>query len=195
METFWFVAVIIIGYFLGNISPSTLMGRAQGVDIKKEGSGNAGTTNALRVLGKKAAAITLIVDIGKGFIAVQLGFLLSTPLAAMLCALTAFMGHIWPVFFKFKGGKGVAVAFGAILAVNWQLALLTFAILLITTLFTRMVSMGSVIAALTFPLTSYFLERDFLWIGSVMALLLLYAHRGNIKRILKGEESKLSFKK
>ena len=74
MERFWFVLVIIIAYFLGNISPSILLGRAKGVDIKKEGSGNAGTTNALRVLGKKAAVITLIIDISKGFAAVQIGY-------------------------------------------------------------------------------------------------------------------------
>ncbi|MGF6375648.1 glycerol-3-phosphate acyltransferase PlsY [Clostridiales Family XIII bacterium PM5-7] len=195
METFMFVLVIVIGYFLGNISPATLLGRTKGVDIKKEGSGNAGTTNALRVLGKKAALITLVVDIGKGFLAVKLGFMLSTPLAAMLCALAAFIGHIWPVLFKFKGGKGVAVAFGAILAVNWQLGLITLGILALTVLLTKMVSMGSIVAAITFPITSYWLERDFFWIGAIMALLLLYAHRGNINRILKGEENKLSLKK
>lgn len=195
METFWFVLVIIIAYFLGNISPSILLGRAKGVDIKKEGSGNAGTTNALRVLGKKAAVITLIIDIGKGFLAVQIACLLSGAQAAMFAALAAFIGHIWPVLFKFKGGKGVAVAFGTILAINWQLALLALAIVALTVLITRMVSLGSVMAAVSFPVISYFLERDFFWFGIVMALIMLYAHRSNIKRIVKGEEHKLSFKK
>ncbi|WP_419026010.1 glycerol-3-phosphate 1-O-acyltransferase PlsY [Emergencia sp.] len=195
METFQFVLAIIIAYFLGNISPSILLGRAKGVDIKKEGSGNAGTTNALRVLGKKAAVITLIVDIGKGFVAVQIGYWLSGSQAAMFCALAAFIGHIWPLLFKFKGGKGVAVAFGTVLAINWQLALLALGIVALTVLITRMVSMGSVMAAVSFPLISYFLERDFFWFGIVMALIMLYAHRSNIKRIIKGEENKLSFKK
>ncbi|SCK00859.1 G3P acyltransferase [uncultured Eubacterium sp.] len=195
METFQFVLAIIIAYFLGNISPSILLGRAKGVDIKKEGSGNAGTTNALRVLGKKAAVITLIVDIGKGFAAVQIGYWLSGSQAAMFCALAAFIGHIWPLLFKFKGGKGVAVAFGTVLAINWQLALLALGIVALTVLITRMVSMGSVMAAVSFPLISYFLERDFFWFGIVMALIMLYAHRSNIKRIIKGEENKLSFKK
>lgn len=195
METFQFVLAIIIAYFLGNISPSILLGRAKGVDIKKEGSGNAGTTNALRVLGKKAAVITLIVDIGKGFVAVQIGYWLSGSQAAMFCALAAFIGHIWPLLFRFKGGKGVAVAFGTVLAINWQLALLALGIVALTVLITRMVSMGSVMAAVSFPLISYFLERDFFWFGIVMALIMLYAHRSNIKRIIKGEENKLSFKK
>lgn len=195
METFQFVLAIIIAYFLGNISPSILLGRAKGVDIKKEGSGNAGTTNALRVLGKKAAVITLIVDIGKGFAAVQIGYWLSGSQAAMFCALAAFIGHIWPLLFKFKGGKGVAVTFGTVLAINWQLALLALGIVALTVLITRMVSMGSVMAAVSFPLISYFLERDFFWFGIVMALIMLYAHRSNIKRIIKGEENKLSFKK
>ena len=195
MERFWFVLVIIIAYFLGNISPSILLGRAKGVDIKKEGSGNAGTTNARRVLGKKAAVITLIIEISNGFAAVQIGYWLSGSQAAMFCALAAFIGHIWPLLFKFKGGKGVAVAFGTVLGINWQLALLALGIVALTVLITRMVSMGSVIAAVSFPVISYFLERDFFWFGIVMALIMLYAHRSNIKRIVKGEEHKLSLKK
>lgn len=190
-----FVLVIVLAYFLGNISPSTLLARAAGLDIKKEGSGNAGTTNALRVLGKKAALITLVIDIGKGFVAVQIGYLLSTPLAAMLCALAAFIGHVWPVLFKFKGGKGVAVAFGALLGVNWQLALTALAVVIVVVALTRMVSLGSITAAASFPVAAYFMEPDFIYIGTVMAALLIYAHRGNIKRIIKGEENKLSFGK
>lgn len=193
METFKFIFVIVIAYFLGNISPSTLLARAAGLDIKKEGSGNAGTTNALRVLGKKAALITLVVDIGKGVLAVMLGYWFSVPLAAMLCALAAFMGHVWPVVFKFKGGKGVAVAFGALLGVNWQLALTALAVVAVVVLATRMVSLGSIIGALSFPVLAYFMEPDFIYIGSLMAVLLIYAHRGNIRRIIKGEENKLSF--
>ena len=189
------VISIVIAYFLGNISPATLLARAVGKDIKKEGSGNAGTTNALRVLGKKAALITLIVDIGKGVLAVKIGFAIAGPFAAMYCALAAFIGHIWPVMFKFKGGKGVAVAFGAILGVNWQLALLALLVVVVVVALTRMVSFGSITAAASFPVFAYFIEPDFFYIGFVMAALLIYAHRGNIKRILKGEESRLSFGK
>ena len=189
------VLAIVIAYFLGNISPSTLIGRARGIDIKKEGSGNEGTSNPLVGRGKKAAAVTLVIDIGKGFLAVEIGFLLAGSEAAMYCALAAFIGHIWPVLFRFKGGKGVAVAFGAILGVNWQLALLALAIVAAAVLITRMVSMGSVIVAITFPVLAWFMDPDFFWIGCVMAVIMLYAHRSNIGRIIRGEENKLSFKK
>ncbi len=195
MDTLLFVLAIVIAYFLGNISPSILLGRAMGVDIKKEGSGNAGTTNALRVLGKKAGAITLIVDIGKGVIAVLIGNALAGPEEAMYCALAAFVGHIWPAMFKFKGGKGVAVAFGGIVAINWQLGLLCLAIVAVVVLLTRMVSLGSITAALAFPVLTYFMEPDFLYVGIAMAALLIYKHKGNIQRLMKGEENKLSFKK
>ena len=90
------------------------MAKARGIDIKSEGSGNAGTTNALRVMGKKAGAVTLVVDVLKGAVAVLLGNLVCGHLCAMFCVLAAMLGHIWPVFYRFKGGKGVSTAFGAV---------------------------------------------------------------------------------
>ena len=195
MDKVLFVLTIVAAYFLGNISPSILLGRAMGVDIKKEGSGNAGTTNALRVLGKKAAVITLVVDIGKGVLAVLLGNLLAGPQAAMYCALAAFAGHVWPAMFHFKGGKGVAVAFGAIVTMNWQLGLLCLTIVAVVVLLTRMVSAGAISAALVFPVLAYFMEPDFLYPGIAMAALLIYKHKENIQRLMKGEENKLSFQK
>ena len=116
------VLMILAAYLIGNISPAIILGKISGVDIKKEGSGNAGTTNVLRVLGKKAALITLIVDISKGFLAVRLGMLLGYETGA-ICAVAVFCGHIWPCFYRFKGGKGVATAFGALLSINWMLGL------------------------------------------------------------------------
>ena len=134
-----FYVFIVLAYLLGSISPSIIQGRLAGVDIKKEGSGNAGTTNTLRVLGKKAALITLIVDIGKAVLAVFLG---STQgdLCSYICAVAVFAGHIWPVYFGFKGGKGVATAFGAILMVNWKLALIALAIAAVLTIVTKRMS-------------------------------------------------------
>ena len=105
------------------------------------------------------------------------------------------MGHIWPILFRFKGGKGVAVAFGAILGVNWQMALIMLGVVALTVLLSRMVSVGSISAGISFPFICYVMERDFFWFGLVMAAILLYAHRSNIKRVVKGEENKLSFKK
>ena len=195
MNRFMFFLVIVIAYFLGNISPSTLIGRARGIDIKKEGSGNAGTTNTLRVLGPKAALVTLIVDIGKGAAAVGLGLLLSTHVAAMFCALAAFLGHIWPVLFRLQGGKGVAVAFGAVTMLNWKLGLLALAVVVASVLITRKVSLGSVIVAFAFPFLCWKLEPDFVYIGTLMAVIVLIKHRSNIVRLIHGEEDNIHFGK
>ena len=190
-----FVILLLIAYMLGNISPSTILAKAKGIDIKKAGSGNAGTTNALRVLGAKAAVITLVIDIGKGFLAVFIAGRLLDPMQVSFCALAVFLGHVWPLLLKFKGGKGVATAFGALLALNWQLALICLGIVVLVVLVTRMVSLGSVTAALAFPFLAYFMEKEFLPAGICMALILIFKHRANIARILSGNESKLSFKK
>ena len=190
-----FVILLLIAYMLGNISPSTILAKAKGIDIKKAGSGNAGTTNALRVLGAKAAVITLVIDIGKGFLAVFIAGRFLDPMQVSFCALAVFLGHVWPLLLKFKGGKGVATAFGALLALNWQLALICLGIVVLVVLVTRMVSLGSVTAALAFPFLAYFMEKEFLTAGICMALILIFKHRANIARILSGNESKLSFKK
>ena len=186
-----FVIWVTLAYFIGNISPSILLGKALGIDIKKEGSGNAGTTNALRVLGKKAAVITLIIDIGKGVLAVWLGLRFGNETIGMFCALAVFCGHIWPCVYSFKGGKGVATAFGALLAVNWVMAVITLLIVAIGLAVSRRMSVGSLLGAVSFPITCWFLERDFLYIGMVMALIVIITHRANIARRIKGEEPKM----
>ena len=147
-----YILFLVIAYFLGNISPSTILGRLAGVDIKKEGSGNAGTTNAMRVLGVKAGVVTLIVDILKGWLAVWLGMHFGSPLCGLLCMLMVLLGHTYPVLLKFQGGKGVASAFGAILAINWQTALCVLLVAVIGAALTRKMSVGSIAAAVSFPL-------------------------------------------
>ena len=189
------IILIVIAYLLGNISPSILLGKMYGIDIKSHGSGNAGTTNALRVLGKKAGIITLIVDIGKGMIAVFLGRYFGNETIAMACGVMAFAGHIWPVFFKFKGGKGVATAFGVIFAINQVLGLAVALIMVLVVLITRRVSAGSVISALIFPFVANAYNPEYLWWTLIMAVIMLYKHNANIKRLLKGEEPKIQFKK
>ena len=181
------VLMILAAYLIGNISPAIILGKISGVDIKKEGSGNAGTTNVLRVLGKKAALITLIVDISKGFLAVRLGMLLGYETGA-ICAVAVFCGHIWPCFYCFKGGKGVATAFGALLSINWMLGLAALAIVAIGLLASKRMSVGSLLGAITFPLVCYYLEPEFFYEGSLMALIILIKHRTNIGRLLRGEE-------
>ena len=186
---------IIMAYLLGNISPSIILGKLHGIDIKKEGSGNAGTTNALRVLGKKAALITLIIDIGKGVLAVVIGKLIGGEAVGYLCALAVFCGHIWPCFYRFKGGKGVATAFGAILAVNWILGLSALGIVAVGVALSQRMSVGSLLGSVTFPLICWLLEPDFIHIGCIMAVIVLIKHRANIGRLFRGEEPKMNFKK
>lgn len=189
------IIVLIIAYLLGNISPAIILGKLSGIDIKKEGSGNAGTTNALRVMGKKAGVITLVVDILKGILAVYIGRTFGGEALAMACGLLAFIGHIWPVFFRFKGGKGVATAFGVIFAVNQIMGLTVALIMILVVLTTRRVSAGSVISALVFPFIANLYNPDYLWWTLIMAVIMLYKHSANINRLLKGEEPKLNFKK
>ena len=193
---YWEIIVsIIIAYLLGNISPSIILGKLHGIDIKKEGSGNAGTTNALRVLGKKAALITLIIDIGKGVLAVVIGKLIGGEAVGYLCALAVFCGHIWPCFYRFKGGKGVATAFGAILAVNWILGLSALGIVAVGVALSQRMSVGSLLGSVTFPIICWLLEPDFIHIGCIMAVIVLIKHRANIGRLFRGEEPKMNFKK
>lgn len=197
------IITVIVAYFMGNISPAILIGKLHGIDIKKEGSGNAGTTNVLRVLGKKAAVATLLIDIFKGVFAVLLGKLVGwyfltpeyAPYIVMACGLAVFCGHIWPMIFGFKGGKGVATAFGVLMAVSPLLGLAELGIVIVVVGLSRMVSLGSVVAALAFPFIANYYDPRYLCWGLIMALIVLYKHNANISRLVKGEESKISFKK
>lgn len=188
------VLTIIISYLIGSISPSILIGRARGIDIKKEGSGNAGTTNALRVLGAKAAVITLVVDILKGLLpAILFPLIFGMPELCYWSSLAAFIGHLFPVYYGFKGGKGVAVAFGGLLGVNWKLALLCLLTVVIVTLITKRMSAGSISGAALAVVYAFFLEKGFLPFIIIMAALIIFMHRGNIKRLINGEEPPLGF--
>ncbi len=178
----------VIAYFIGNISPSTIMAKRQGLDIKKEGSGNAGTTNALRVMGKKAGAITCIVDILKGVIAVLIGLLVCSNVGAYFCALCVFLGHVWPLVYKFKGGKGVATAFGAVLGVNPLLAAVALAITAVVVFTSKKMSLGSLVGAVAFPILAIFMEPGFVVFAAVMAIIIIIKHRANIVRLIHGEE-------
>ncbi len=204
------LVLVAISYAIGNISPAILIGKAHGIDIKKEGSGNAGTTNVLRVLGKKAAVGTLIIDIGKGVVAVLLGKFAGNYYAtrvlgltdaagihtcvigvAMFCALFVFLGHIWPVAFGFKGGKGVATAFGALMAINPLVGLSCLGVVAVMVLISRRVSVGSVCGAISLPIIAHFLEPVFMPMGTLMAIIVIVKHRGNMQRLINHEEPKL----
>lgn len=189
------ILMLIVAYFIGNVSPSILIGKAKGIDIKKEGSGNAGTTNALRVLGKKAAVATLVIDVLKGTLAVVLGGVLLGQVTAAWCVAAVFAGHVWPVFFGFRGGKGVATAFGALCGYLPAMGFTALAIVVVGVLISRRMSFGSILGAATFPLVAYFYDKSFVPIGTVLAVLVIIKHRANIVRLIHGEEPKLGEKK
>lgn len=183
-------------YFLGNISPSIILGKLIAKkDIRTMGSGNAGTTNVLRTMGKKAAAFTLVVDISKGALAVLIGNYFGGQDLAMLCGLAAFIGHIWPAIYGFRGGKGIATAAGIIVAINPLMGLSVAAIALLTIAIFKRVSVGAMVGAVCLPFISYLFDpKYFIW-AAVLAVIVLIKHRTNFKRLIKGEEPKLSFKK
>ncbi len=199
----------IIAYLLGSISFSVIFSKKiAGIDVREEGSKNAGTTNVLRTVGKKAAALTLICDILKGVIAVLIGYAISfitkdlnAALLVQIAGIFAIIGHTFPVFFKFKGGKGIATSLGILLLVNYQIGLICLVFWLIIVIFTRMVSLGSIMAAILFPVLTifiaqnYLVEGNYIIFGIVVAVLVVFNHRSNVKRILEGKENKLSFKK
>jgi glycerol-3-phosphate acyltransferase PlsY len=186
---------VLLAYFVGTISPAILLGRLYGVDIRSSGSGNAGTTNVLRVIGKKAAVITLLVDISKGFLVVALAKPFAGYAFAMLCGIAVLCGHIWPIVHEFKGGKGVATALGAILAFDFRLGLMVLILALILILLSMRVSVGALVAAAAFPVFIYAMHPVYFAPSLLMAAIIWIKHRQNIGRICRGEEPKLRFKK
>ena len=185
------VKLVIIGiaaYALGNINPSIIIGKLKGIDIRKEGSGNAGMTNTIRVMGIGAGITVFVIDVLKAFIAVRIGISFGGKYGAMVAFACVILGHCFPAAFGFKGGKGVASAFGAALALNWPSALI--AILVAGVLFgiTRRMSVASLVAALSYPVLIWHFAPDYLYFSIGAAAFLMLMHMANIKRIAKGEE-------
>src|SRR5215468_6400654 len=194
-EAFYPVA-LLIGYLLGSIPFGLILTRLAGTaDLRTIGSGNIGATNVLRTGRKGLAAATLLLDMLKGTVAVLIAGYLAGPNAAMLAALGAFLGHLFPVWLKFRGGKGVAVYIGVLIGLFWPAALF-FCLLWLATAFTsRYSSLSALVAAFVTPI--------FLWwfghlalasLAVVLTLLLFYMHRENIKRLQSGTESRIGQK-
>ena len=188
-------ALVLVAYLAGSIASAILVCRALGLpDPRGEGSGNPGATNVLRIAGRGPAALTLAGDVLKGLAPVLLAKVLSpSPTAAALCALAAFLGHLYPVFFRFRGGKGMATALGAIAALAWPVAAAMCAIWLLVAAATRYSSLASMTAAAGAPVAA-------LWLAphpanpavlGIVAALLLWRHRGNIRRLAEGTESRI----
>ena len=203
-----YIIVAIIAYLLGSISFSVIISKKMaGFDVREKGSGNAGSTNVLRTVGKKAAVLTLICDCLKGVLAILIAYIagnivkdIDKSFLVQLTGIFVVIGHTFPVFFKFKGGKGVATSLGVLLMVNWQIGLICLVFALVLMALTRFVSLGSVAAAVLFPVltvfirTNYLVPGNYIIFGIILAVLVIFNHRENVKRLLEGKENKLSFK-
>ena len=191
--------LIAASYLIGSLSSAIILCKLAGLpDPRTEGSGNPGATNVMRIGGKKLAALTLVGDLLKGLIPVVIAWLLQqSPLTVSLVAIAAFLGHLFPIFFGFKGGKGVATALGAILGLNYLVALCALAVWIIIFVITKISSLSALIAAVSAPIFLYFFNAssEIVWAVIFMDILLIYRHKGNIQRLLKGEEGKLKAKK
>ena len=204
-----YIVIGIIAYLIGSISFSVIISKKmEGFDVREKGSKNAGSTNVLRTVGKKAAVITLLCDVLKGVVAVLIAYIVGKfvdnvdrAILVQVAALCVVIGHTFPIFFKFKGGKGVATSLGIVLLLNWQIGLICLVFALVLMILTRMVSLGSVSAAILFPVLTifitenYLVEGNYIIFGILLAAFVVYNHRANVKRILTGTENKLNFNK
>jgi len=205
-----YIIVAVIAYLIGSINFSVILSKKlAGFDVREKGSGNAGTTNMLRSVGK-AAAITLVCDVLKGVVAVLIALIIGAivqsadkSLLVQIAGILVVVGHTFPIFFEFKGGKGVATSLGILLISNWQIGLICLVFALVLIALTRMVSLGAVGAAVLFPVLTLFIHNHYLVTdGSgylvysiLLAIIVIFNHRENIQRILSGNENKISFKK
>ena len=206
-----YIIVGILAYLAGSINFSIIISKKMaGFDVREKGSGNAGTTNMLRSVGKKAAALTLLCDILKGVVAIGIAILagriienIDKALLLQIAAIAVVLGHTFPIFFQFKGGKGVATSLGVLLLVNWKIGLICLVFALALIFLTRMVSLGSVGAAILYPVLVLFIHTNYtvsegsnyFIFSIILAAIVAFNHRTNIKRLMNGTENRISFKK
>ena len=211
------VIIAVLSYLVGSIPTSIIVARAmRGIDIRQHGSGNAGGTNVIRVLGWKAGVFVILMDIAKGLLATMviarlmdgsLPFENRTPfddftVVQIIAGCAAILGHVWTVFAGFRGGKGIATAGGMLLGVAPVEVAVSFGVFLVVFLLTQYVSLGSLSAAVTFPLSMFLRENVFMvnidgydtliFFSIGVSLLVIYTHRSNIGRLLKGSENRIS---
>ena len=210
----YYIIMGIIAYLIGSINFSILISKKKaGFDIREKGSGNAGTTNVLRTLGKGAAVVTLILDILKGVITIWLSIFFSfvlykiwninldSAILVQISGICVILGHTYPIYFGFKGGKGVATALGILLVTNWHIGLICLVFALVLIVITRMVSVGALGAAILFPVLTLFSDEilfikpgNYMIYSILIAVIVCFNHRSNIKRLMQGTENKISFK-
>lgn len=193
---------IIIGafsYLIGNFSSAYILGKIfKKTDIRTYGSGNAGATNALRVFGKKVGILAFIFDVLKGILAVYIGGRIMGDKGKLIAAVFVVLGHNWPVFLKFKGGKGIATSLGVLLYLHFPTAIVCIAIGLLVIIKTRYVSLGSIICACLVPIIGTIMNkpfnRNYFIVTLILGVLAVFKHRSNIKRLIDGKEFKLGEK-
>ena len=202
-----FLLLVLTSYLLGSFPTAVLVGKiSHGIDIREHGSNNAGATNTFRVLGNSWGWIVLIIDISKGYVAATiplfltnfyLGFKDEVLIYQLIASFCVIVGHVFPVFANFRGGKGVATTLGIILAINLDTALISLAIFLIVFMLTSYVSLGAIIASVVFPFISFFAMKEdariMIIFSILVALIVLFSHRKNINRLMRGEENKMNF--
>ena len=220
MVSVFLLGCLLVGYLLGSVNGSIIVGRCMGIDIRSQGSKNAGATNALRVLGKKAAALVFLFDFFKAVLAVLLarfaaGWMLSLGVlqesnaadfslyGQYLAGLGAVLGHNFPLYFHFKGGKGILASWGVIMILDYRIAIALVIVFVLVVWATRYVSLASITSAILYPLfviafnagdlqpgTAYYIA-----LSLIISILAVYRHRANIARLTSGTESKLGAKK
>ncbi len=196
------VLAVTSAYLIGSLSFAVIVSKAYGMDDPRTyGSGNPGATNVLRSGKKKAAALTLLGDALKGFVAVWLARWLATEVSMTqatvgICAVAVLVGHMWPIFFRFKGGKGVATALGALLALSWPTALVCAIVWLVMAFGFKVSSLAALVATVISPIVAYFFMPypSWVWATAVIAVLVLYRHKSNIINLISGKESKIGDK-
>ena len=211
----YYIIMAIIAYLIGSVNFSILISKKKaGFDIREKGSGNAGTTNMLRSVGKGAALITLILDILKGVVTVLIAIFysfilykafdvnLNSALLVQIAGIFVILGHTFPIYFGFKGGKGVATTLGILLVTNWHVGLICLVFALVLIVITKMVSVGALGAAILFPVLTVFTDQisfikpgNYIIYSIIIAVIVCFNHRANIQRLMNGTENKISFKK
>lgn len=214
MTTAAYILSAVLSYLLGSLNFGVIISRMlKKDDVRNHGSGNAGSTNMLRSYGKGLAALTIAGDMIKVFVAIALSFMIiksvpgsfdilneNTDADILVKSFSGFfcvLGHIFPCFFKFKGGKGVATAGGMVFAVDWRIALILLAVFIVVVAVTRYVSLGSIIMALLYPVFIFAFHKSIILaaIAVVFTLIVVIAHIGNIKKLINHTENKISFSK
>lgn len=195
----WLTAfgLVVLGYLVGSLSPSVFLGKLfKGVDLRKQGSGNAGTTNAFRVLGVKMGTAVLVADLLKGVIPVVIADLvLGEPTVTVLVALATVAGHNYSIFLRGKGGKGVATGAGAAIAMMPLVGAVLVGLFLLLLLTTRVVSIASIACTVMLPVMAVVFDEPLAYIivSCLMSAVVLWAHRGNLRRLWRREEPRVTF--